>query len=374
MMAATRPEDLLSAVMYSTCLFCHSNLGANEVVEHFPIGRRLVFDSARGRLWVVCRKCERWNLSPIEERWEAIEECEREFSNTRLRVSTENIGLARVREGLELVRVGSPMRPEMAAWRYGDQFGRRRRKHLITINALGLAGLGLIVLGPATGIIAGSSWGLFNVAQQLHSVYNQRRARARLSVPGFDEPVALRLKQISNVAIVDTENGWGLRVPFLAPRKDDPVAVASRRARFARNATEFSVEITGDDALIAAGKILPALNEAGANRRQVDDAVKIISGTADPHKLFAEYSGPPRYIGSGVVQPQTRILGSLPNEVRLALEMASHEDSERRALEGELAVLEEAWRQAEEIAAISDDMFVSDETKKRLSELKGTTD
>ena len=358
--------------MYSTCLFCHSGLGANETIEHFPIGRRLVFDAARGRLWVVCRKCERWNLSPIEERWEAIEECEREFSNTRLRVSTDNIGLARIREGLELVRIGSPMRPEMAAWRYGDQFGRRRRKHLAMMTAGGVSGLGLVVLGPATGIIAGGSWALFNVAQSLHSIYNQRRARAHLSVPGFDERVALRLKQLSNVAIVETDNGWGLRVPFLAPRKDDPVANTSRRARFGRSASEFSVEITGDDALVAAGKLLPALNEAGANRRQLDDAVKLISGTADPHKLFAGYSTPPRYIGLGVVQPQTRILSSLPNEVRLALEMASHEDSERRALEGELALLETAWRDAEEIAAISDDMFVSEETKERLAALKRT--
>jgi hypothetical protein len=34
-----------------------------------------------------------------------------------------------------------------------------------------------------------------------------------------------------------------------------------------------------------------------------------------------------------------------------ALEMALHEDQERRVLEGELAGLEAMWRQAEEIAA-----------------------
>ena len=50
--------------------------------------------------------------------------------------------------------------------------------------------------------------------------------------------------------------------------------------------------------------------------------------------------------------------------------MATHEESERRALEGELALLEAAWQSAEEIAAISDDMFVPDETRTRLSELK----
>ena len=64
-------------IMYSTCLFCRHPLGANGVLEHFPVGRRIAFDAAKGRLWVVCRHCTRWNLTPLEERWEAIEEAER---------------------------------------------------------------------------------------------------------------------------------------------------------------------------------------------------------------------------------------------------------------------------------------------------------
>jgi hypothetical protein len=107
-------------------MFCKKPLGANEVVEAFPVGRRLAFDAARGRLWVVCRSCQRWNLTPLEERWEAVEACEELFRGTRVRTSSENIGLARHAEGLELVRIGRPLRPEFAAWRYGDQFGRRR--------------------------------------------------------------------------------------------------------------------------------------------------------------------------------------------------------------------------------------------------------
>jgi hypothetical protein len=39
---------------------------------------------------------------------------------------------------------------------------------------------------------------------------------------------------------------------------------------------------------------------------------------------------------------------------RLALEMAVHDELEREALRGELAALEAAWRQAEEIAGIAD--------------------
>jgi len=63
--------------MYTTCMFCKKPLGSNEVLETFPVGRRLAFDAAKGRLWAVCMKCQRWNLTPLEERWEAVEDCER---------------------------------------------------------------------------------------------------------------------------------------------------------------------------------------------------------------------------------------------------------------------------------------------------------
>ena len=140
--------------MYDNCMFCQRPLGSNEVVEPFPVGRRLAFDEAKGRLWVVCPKCERWNLTPLEERWEAVEECERIFRDTRVRVSTENIGLCRHPEGLALVRIGKPLRPEFAAWRYGDQFGRRRRR-AIAMGTLGAATGGAILLAGLlpTGII-----------------------------------------------------------------------------------------------------------------------------------------------------------------------------------------------------------------------------
>src|SRR5687767_15254667 len=151
--------------MYSTCLFCHSPLGANEAIEYFPVGRRLAFDASRGRLWVVCRTCERWNLTPLEERWEAIEECERRFEGTRMRASTDNIGLAKLREGLELVRIGPALRPEFAAWRYGDQFGRRRRRTMLQAG-LGLGALAAVAAGGiAAGAGIGFGWIFFRSAR-----------------------------------------------------------------------------------------------------------------------------------------------------------------------------------------------------------------
>ena len=140
--------------MYTTCIFCHEPLGANETIEHFPIGRRLAFDAAKGRLWVVCRNCAQWNLTPLEERWEAVEQCERRFRSTRVRVSTEQIGLARLREGLDLVRIGRPLRPEFAAWRYGEKLGRRRGRALAVAAGITIVGGTAVVGGVAAGAVA----------------------------------------------------------------------------------------------------------------------------------------------------------------------------------------------------------------------------
>src|ERR1043166_3810120 len=134
--------------MFSTCLFCNKPLGANESFEPFPVGKRLAFDAAKGRLWVVCPSCERWNLSPLDERWEAIEQAERLYRDTRKRVATDNIGLAKLRDGTTIVRIGEPMRPEFAAWRYGDQFNRRRNRQLL-IAGSGVAALGAVIVGGA---------------------------------------------------------------------------------------------------------------------------------------------------------------------------------------------------------------------------------
>ena len=114
--------------MYTTCIYCHGDLKQNEVIEEFP-GRptpRL----RRGKGAAVGRLPALRTLEPLASGHavEAIEACERAFETTRMRVASDNIGLAKLKEGLELVRVGDPVRQEFAAWRYGDQFGRRRKR------------------------------------------------------------------------------------------------------------------------------------------------------------------------------------------------------------------------------------------------------
>ena len=315
--------------MYSTCIFCHAALEANDTIEHFPVGRRLAFDPERGRLWVICRRCRQWNLTPTEERWEAIEESERLYRDTRLRVSTDQIGLARLPSGLELVRIGRPQRPEFAAWRYGDQLGRRRRAAMVKVG-IGLGALGAVVVG---GVAAGVGIGSFGwlIGQMGERIVkgSPERVVARLAAPDTGE-ITVRGKHLSHLQLVGTgAAGWQLGVPH-------------RKA---------IVTLQGDNAVQALGKLLPQLNRFGGSRERVSEAVSLIERETDPLRFFdvaarqAMNRGKPK-------------IAALPEATRLALEMAAHEDSERRALEGELALLEQAWKEAEEVAAIADNMFL----------------
>jgi hypothetical protein len=101
----------------------------------------------------------------------------------------------------------------------------------------------------------------------------------------------------------------------------------------------------------ALGKLLPQLNRFGGSRERVSEAVSLIEREADPLRFFD-------VAARQAMSKSKAKISTLPEATRLALEMAAHEDSERRALEGELALLEQAWKQAEEVAAIADNMFL----------------
>ena len=146
--------------MYRSCIFCSAALGSNESIERFPVGRSLAFDAAKGRLWAVCPKCARWNLAPLEERWEAIEDAERLFHDTRLRVQRENIGLAKLRDGTRLIRVGQALQGELAAWRYGAQLATRHRRAMAYGGVAAAAGIAVVAAGvtlTSIGLLGGST-------------------------------------------------------------------------------------------------------------------------------------------------------------------------------------------------------------------------
>ena len=339
--------------MYATCLFCHGKLGANEFIEPFPVGKRLAFDAARGRLWVVCTSCGRWNLSPMEERWEAIESCERLFRGTRLRVTTTNIGMARLGDGTELVRIGQPLRPEFAAWRYGQRFARRRtHAQIVAAGAVISAGAGAIAFAPL--LAPALAMGAISV----------------VVVPGITTVMGA-VPVIGALAVRDY-----LEHDRVIGRLTHDGAVLTVRAKHA-NDTHLWVEgdsaeqtwlevphdrgwarFDGLAALQAAGQLLAGANRFGASPARVQDAVARVEASGDAASFLrtAAAMGSLRHTRFISLINAWRGLGTmrLSGTECLALEMSLHEESERRALEGELALLEAAWRDAEELARIAD--------------------
>jgi hypothetical protein len=148
-------------------------------------------------------------------------------------------------------------------------------------------------------------------------------------------------------------------------------------------------------ALRVAGKMLATLNVGVASQAEVQHAIGKLDEAGDPEGYFTRVASlamrtswgrfpdaaaadeaEPRGSFSerlalqlanrsfwgrgGTGSDEKTPLFRLPAVDRLALEMAANEDIERRAMMGELDALHAAWRVAEQIAAIADEMFADD--------------
>jgi hypothetical protein len=335
--------------MYRSCIFCSAPLGANESIERFPVGGSLAFDAAKGRLWAVCPKCARWNLAPIEERWEAIEDAERLFHDTRLRVQRENIGLAKLRDGTRLIRVGEALAGELAAWRYGESLVRRRRQYQLAGGAVVVAGAGL-----AGGGIAGLGLSLmvgYHIFSLVHAGWKGRRNRRVLQRllprPAAEggQPVTVRCWDMWGAQLLEPEGGGiGIRFPKLRETLHDRISFGDGEYVQKRSAPLI---VTGEPARALLGRGMVFVNERGARADEIGAACQWIEAAGSPESILQHAAK----TGHTLLTPEQKAPEPLRN---LALEMALHEETERRALDGELAMLEAMWRDAEEIAAIAD--------------------
>ena len=365
--------------MYTVCLHCSRALGRNAMVETFPVGRRLAFDAAKGRLWVVCPSCQRWCLTPIEERWETIEMCEKLFRDARLRASTGEIGLVRLAEGLELVRVGAPLLPEISAWRYGREFSARRRKAIVA--ATGIAGVAAV--GAAAGVVSGaaSAWvGLFAIGGV--PVIHMTALLGFTAYAALDNARAIKLRHdgrelhvlranLRDTSLFEAASGdsWGLHLKHSYGR----------------------LTLTGEEARRATARLLARANGIGAAGWLVRDSAERLVQASSLHSFIQEtarysssladeyaqrrkefqqaFARSPMTAGKFNQSRNPGSLALLAPPTRLALEMALHEESERAALEGELAPLIAAWREAEEIAGISDALLVSPVVQEKFASM-----
>jgi hypothetical protein len=327
--------------MYRNCIFCSAPLGANGMLEHFPVGRGIAFDPARGRLWAVCPRCARWNLSPIEERWEAIEEGERLYHDSRIRAQSENVGLARLADGTRLIRVGKALPGELVIWRYGQGLIRRRQRMITAVGAAALVGGGGILAGLGIGlglmgiaVLAGGGYVASSFVEDMRDKARDHQVIHRVS-PGESPhglPVSVKSKHLVGARLVQREPGEvAVMLPALSVRAE-PLVVGGQPGR--RLLSRAMVHV----------------NAHGARRDWLHTAVNQIAarGTAEEYLHHAAQNGKLLLpFGDRSIAPADR----------LALEIAVHEETERRALEGELAGLEEMWRHAEEIAQLADSLL-----------------
>jgi hypothetical protein len=195
--------------------------------------------------------------------------------------------------------------------------------------------LGVVVAGGvATGAV---SAGLLGQSGNFVNLFVNGRTLARVRAP---DGTVLKLKNPHlRRARIEYEDGtWSL--------------VLKRRRR------EYRFE--GADAQRAAGIVVSRINRHGARRSSVQDAVRLLDQHGDPDAVIRAAAATP---GVNTFRSGKGTLASLSAPTRLAVEMALHEEEERRALEGELWRLERAWEEAEEIAAISDDLLLPEGTE-----------
>ena len=265
-----------------------------------------------------------------------------------------------MKDGTELVRIGEPLRPEFAAWRYGTRFGARWRRRIAIAVGSGAVIGGYIIAGPVMGLVAGGIGTIpWNLAQGAMHYMNRRRVTARVDTELG--PVAMTDMHLRHARLVSDHArapGWQLWVPHLREHV--------RLGRFTSRATsqdDALISLRGDEAIRAARSIMPRINRWGGPSGAVQRAVEFLETAGTPDQGFVAVTRLGGDAPSGIAE--------LPLPQRLALEMAAHDETERRALEGELAALETAWKEAEEIAAISDGLTLPQRVLAQLERLKG---
>src|SRR5205823_24196 len=104
-----------------------------------------------------------------------------------------------------------------AAWRYGDQFGKRRTRNILYTTAGILVVGGVVVGGISSGMIAGGGWGMYQGAKGLYDLVDGRRTRLRIALPGSDQVVTLRKRNLEHSELTRDEKDWTLRLSYLPP-------------------------------------------------------------------------------------------------------------------------------------------------------------
>ena len=324
--------------MFTTCAFCGGSLDGDGGASGLGVGRRFAFDEWKGRLWVVCRRCSRWNLTPLDDRLERIEDAVRAAAAGRVVAASDQITLVRAAP-YDFVRVGKPPRTELATWRYGERLRRRARDRAKVVIPLTIVALGL---GVAANVAAGGSLGIFvwNLHRLADAAYVGLVGRRRIRL---DEPlicarcgavVELRAKHVKHARLA------------AQAQSDLTVLVSCPVCHFEAGL------LGGGDALGLLRQGLTYLNATREGRRRAEAAARLVDVAGGSDELIRR-----------MARREAR-LSAVDPDSRLALEMAVEEREEVRELEYR-------WREAEEIADIADGVLSPDAAiEERLRRLR----
>ena len=190
----------------------------------------------------------------------------------------------------------------------------------------------------------------------------------------------VRFSHLAQAALVRPEPGrpWSLHIPHdhgvLSVEGDEGVRTAARllaiinrtghAGGFSRELLESAVRKVDESALpdsyfnrvlaIALRSDWGRGPDDAARDEVVQQVTSLERASSDVERLAFRLTGRTFWGHGGIgSEPHTALL-DVPLVDRLALEIAAHEETERRALEGELSELEAAWREADEIATIAD--------------------
>ncbi len=291
-----------------------------------------------GRLWVVCPRCSRWNLTPFDDRLERIESVARAASQGRIAASTDQIALIRW-ERYDFVRVGKPPRVELATWRYGERLRNRQRERMKVVVPLTIGAIGL---GIAANVVAGGGFGVvvWNIHRVADWMYLRLVGGRKVSL--IESPICahcgtlmqLRARHVQHARVVPDTHA------------DMAVVLSCPQCR------HEGAQLAGTDAVQVLRQGLTYLNLKRGGRRKAEDAAREVDQVGGADGLVRD------------IAQRELTLRSLRPERGLALEMAVDERAE-------VEELERQWREAEEIAHIADGtLTTSAEIEEKLRRFK----
>jgi hypothetical protein len=307
--------------MFRSCAFCNTPFDGDGGPSGLGVGRRIAFDEWKGRLWVVCSRCSRWNLTPFDDRLERIEAVARAAGLGRIAASTDQVALIRWQR-YDFVRVGKPPRVELATWRYGERLRNRQRERMKIVVPLTVAAIGL---GIAANVAAGGGFGVivWNIHRAVDWMYLRIVGSRKVSL--IESPICahcgsimqLRARHIQHARVVPDAHA------------DMAVVLSCPHCR------NEGAQLTGVEAVQVLRQGLTYINLVRGGRRRAEDAAREVDRVGGPELLLRD------------IARRELPLSALRPERGLAFEMAVDERAE-------VAELERQWREAEEIADIAD--------------------